>query len=237
MSTSTTAVQLDTEFKRGTRAVRLDDGGRGLDDRVRDLPRLRRDGSSDRKPGSAAHGMGGHRRPHAGRRALVRRTGRDDAARRRAVRLPSRGVLAAVGFSLRLDALHGDPDWHDRRRRGRLRALHGLPPAVVRRGQLPHRADSPLVRLRRLALDGAAPRHRAHRAPDVDEHARARLGQADSGRLHDHEDGRADRAHRRRPARRVESAGGHRQLRRPVDRSRRGADCARPRCDDWPTGS
>ena len=72
------------------------------------------------------------------------------------------------------------------------------------------RADSPLVRLRGLALDGAAARHRAHRAADLDEHARARLGQADSERLHDDEDRRAHRAHRRRPARRMESAGGER---------------------------
>ena len=176
--------------------------------------------------------MGRHRRAHARRGALVRRAGGDDAARRRPVRLPARSVLAAVGLPLRLDAVHGDPDRHDRRGRGRLRALHRVSAAVVRRGPLPHRADSPVVRLRHLALDGAAARHRAHRAADVDEHARARLGQADSERLHDDEDGRAHRAHRRRPARRVESAGGQRQLRRPVDRARRRAARAGPRRHD-----
>ena len=58
-------------------------------------------------------------------------------------------------------------------------------------------ADSPVRRLRRLAVDGAAARHPAHRAADVDEHARARLGQAHSERLHDDEDRRAHRADRR----------------------------------------
>ena len=48
----------------------------------------------------------------------------------------------------------------------------------------------------------------ARRAADVDEHARARLGQADSERLHDDQDRRAHRADRRRPAGRLESAGG-----------------------------
>ena len=69
-------------------------------------------------------------------------------------------------------------------------------------------ADSPVVGLRDLALDGAAARHPADRAADVDQHARARLGQADSERLHDDQDRRAPRADRRRSAGRLESAGG-----------------------------
>ena len=48
----------------------------------------------------------------------------DDAAGGRSVRLPARGVLAALGLPLRLDAVHGDPDRDDRRRRGRVRAVH-----------------------------------------------------------------------------------------------------------------
>ena len=61
--------------------------------------------------------------PDGRRRAVLRRAGGDDAARRRPVRLPARGVLAALGIPLRLDAVPGHPDRHDRRGGGRLRAL------------------------------------------------------------------------------------------------------------------
>ena len=47
------------------------------------------------------------------------RAGGDDAAGRRAVRLPARGAGAAVGISLRLDFLFGHSDRNDcGRRRG-----------------------------------------------------------------------------------------------------------------------
>ena len=66
------------------------------------------------------------------RGAFLRRTGGDDAQGRRAIRLPARILLAAVGFSVRLDAFSGDPDGHDRRGGGGLRAIsrRALCPAV-----------------------------------------------------------------------------------------------------------
>ena len=45
------------------------------------------------------------------------------AARRRRVRVSARSVLPAVGISVRLDAVHGDPDGHHRRGRRGVRAL------------------------------------------------------------------------------------------------------------------
>ncbi len=47
------------------------------------------------------------------RRAQLRRTGGNDAASGRAVRLSARGTRAVVGLSLRLDAISGDSDRHD----------------------------------------------------------------------------------------------------------------------------
>ena len=85
-------------------------------------------------------------------RALVRRTGGDDAESRRPIRVSSRSILAAVGIPLRLDAFSCDSDRHDRSGRGRLRALHGRARAVGIRIELSHRADS-FWRLRALALD------------------------------------------------------------------------------------
>src|SRR5438445_11927659 len=42
----------------------------------------------------------------------------------RSVRVPARGDLTAVRLSVRLDAIRGDPDRHDRHRGGGVRALH-----------------------------------------------------------------------------------------------------------------
>ena len=88
---------------------------------------------------------------------------------------------------------------------------------VDRRRPLSDRADPPLDRLRALAVDDAARRHRADRAADVDQHARPRIRPDHPERLHDGEDRRAARADSRRPAARLESRGRRRQLRRPVD--------------------
>ena len=55
------------------------------------------------------------------------------------------------------------------------------------------RADSPLDRLRAVAVDDAARRHPADRAADLDQHARPGVRQDRPERLHDGEDGRARR--------------------------------------------
>ena len=170
------------------------------------------------------------------RRAVLRRAGGDDAARRRPVRLPARSVLAAVGISLRLDAVPGDSDRHDRRGLGRLRALLRRAGAVDCRRSLPDRADPPLDRLRAVAVDDAGGRHRDDRAADLDQHPRARVRQDHPERLHDREDRRAARADSRRPAARLESHRGRRQLRQPVVAARLRRDRAGPVGGHAPSG-
>ena len=143
------------------RALRVDDGRRRLDDRLGHLSRLGGDGTADGEPRTAADGLDRHRWPDARRCALVRRTRGDDAARGRSVRLPARSLRAALGVPVRLDAVHGDPDRHHCGGGGRLRPLHGISAPVVLRNALPHLADPSLARLCRVALDGAAARHRS----------------------------------------------------------------------------
>ncbi len=170
--------------------------------------------------------------PHARRRALVRRARGDDAARRRSVRVPARSVRATLGVPLRLDALHGDPDRHDCGGGGRLRPLHRISAAVVLRRALPHPSTPSLAWLCGVAVNGAAARHRHGRAADVDQHARPRLGQAHSERLHDDQDRCASRADCRRPAFGSSSAATSGNLGRPVDAARRDAARARARRHD-----
>ncbi len=57
--------------------------------------------------------------------AFLRRTGGDDAEGRRAIHLPARGVLSALGLFVRLDALPGDSDGNHCRGRGGLCAISG----------------------------------------------------------------------------------------------------------------
>src|SRR3954471_7370181 len=107
-------------------------------------------------------------RPSAHRRGpLLRRAGGDDAAGRRAVRLPARGLLAALGVPLRLDAVPGDPDRHHRRRGRGLRPLPRRAGAVRLAGELdrvPHQAVS---RLRREPFGAAARGRPADRVPHL----------------------------------------------------------------------
>ena len=67
--------------------------------------------------------LAGDRLPDHRRRPELRRTGGHDAARRRPVRLSARSARAAVGISIRLDAVSGDPDRHHRRGRSGLRQV------------------------------------------------------------------------------------------------------------------
>ena len=72
---------------------------------------------------SADRGLAGDWLPDHRRGPQLRRTGCHDAARRRSVCLPARSAGAAVGISLRLDALSGDPDRDHCRRRCGLRQV------------------------------------------------------------------------------------------------------------------
>ena len=134
------------------------------------------------------------------RRLVVRRARRDDAAGGRPVRLPPRSVFAALGLPLRLDAVSRDSDRHDCRRRGRLRALLRRARAVDRRGSLSDPAAPSLDRLRPVALDDAAGRHPDDRAAHMDEHQGTGVRPHRAERLHDRQDRRARRPHRRRAA-------------------------------------
>ena len=217
MANSTaSATALDTEFHRGlglydsTMVVVGSMIGSGIFIVSADMAR------DHRQPRLAAGRLAAHRRADDRRRAVVRRAGRDDAAGRRPVRLSARGVFAALGLSLRLDAVSRDSDRHDCRRRGRLRALLRRPGPVDRRGSLSDPAAPPVDRLRAVAVDDAAGRHPDDRAAHVDQHARARIRPDHPERLHDRQDRRARRPDRRRPAARLESHRGRRQLRQPV---------------------
>ena len=209
-----------------TRTLRLDHGRRRLHDRIRHLHRLGGHGENDRQRRLAPGGLDAQRRPDDRRRAVVRRAGRDDAAGRRAVRLPARGLLADLGIPLRLDAVPGDSNGDDRGGRRRLRPLLRCAVSLDQRGSLPHRADSPDVGLRALRFDDSARRHPADRPSDVDEHARPRVRAHRPERLHDRQDRRAHRVDRRRPAARLERCRRDRQLRRVVD----GAETSRRSC-------
>ena len=120
-----------------SRTVRLDDGRRGLDDRFGHLHRLRRHCAAGRKSRVAADGLDHYRRPHADGGSFLRRARGDDAARRRTVRLPPRGVLAALGIPLRMDALPRHPDRHDCGGERGVRAVPRRSLADHRRGPLP----------------------------------------------------------------------------------------------------
>ncbi len=226
--TPTDATALDTEFKRGlglfdaTMVVVGSMIGSGIFIVSADIARLV--GS----PGVAAGGLAGHRRAHAGGGAVLRRTGGDDAARRWPVRLPARGVLAAVGLPLRVDALPRHPDRHHCRGRRRVCALPRRAVADDCRGPLPDRAHPPEHGLRAVAVDGAARRGRADRAAHLDEHARHRVRPHRPERLHRRQDRRAHRADRRRADAGLECRSGRGQLRRPLDATRPGRRRARP---------
>src|SRR5205085_7995830 len=90
-------------------------------------------------------------------RTILRGTGGDDAEGWRPICLLAGSVLAALGFSLRLDALPRDSDGNDRGRCGGLRPVYRRPHSVGVRIELPDRTD-PFWRLRGLAFDRAVPR-------------------------------------------------------------------------------
>ena len=92
--------------------------GDGFDDRLGHLHRFRRDLPRSGFSRLADRRMAGHRIHDHRRRPQLRRTGGHDAACRRPIRLPARSAGAAVGLSIWLDAVPGDPD-RNHRRRGR----------------------------------------------------------------------------------------------------------------------
>ena len=90
----------------------------------------------------------------------------------------SRGVFAAVGLPLRLDAVPGHPDRHHRGGGRRLRPLRRRPLAEHLRGHYLIASVAILSRLCRIAVHGAAGRQSLMIAVlTVDEHLRSSLWQ------------------------------------------------------------
>ena len=148
--------------------------GDGVDDRLRRLHRRRR----HLAPGPIArahdHDVGRDRDSHPHRGPELWRTGSGHAAGRRPVRIPPGGLRADVRISLRLDAVHGDPDGHHRGGGGGLRQVYRrvLPvdlrpelPGRQRQGRGHHPADArhPDDRLPDL-VEYEGHSHRRHRA-------------------------------------------------------------------------
>ena len=183
------------------RPVRRHDGRRRLDDRLRHLHRVGGDGPARRQPRLAARRLAAHRRPDRGGGPVLRRTGRADAAGRRPVCLPPRGVFAAVRLPLRLDAVPRHPDRHHRRRRRGLRQVRRRALAGRRRKCLSPFTATDRPRLFPVAVHRPAGRRPADRAADRHEPARHRLRQVGAKPLHRDEDGGAAGADRGRPVR------------------------------------
>ncbi len=145
------------------------------------------------------------------RRPVLRRAGRDDAAGRRTVSLPARGVLAAVRLSLRLDAVPRHPDRIHRGGRRRLRTLRRRAVAGHLRGEISAGSVAPDARLCRVAVHGPTRRRDHDRRADGDEHLRPALRQARAEPVHRHQDGGAVGTDRRRAGARLERGGGRRR--------------------------
>ena len=111
---------------------------RRLDDRVGHFHRFGGYFAAGRFSRLAPARVALHRRAHPHRRSELRRAGRHDAASGRTIRLSARSLQPALGFSLRLDAVPGDPDRNDRGGRGRLRPVSGRPAAVGFADRLDH---------------------------------------------------------------------------------------------------
>src|SRR5207247_4640753 len=111
-----------------------------------------------------------HRAPDDYGGAVLRRAGGDDAGGRGPVRLPSRGLLSPLGVPVRLDAVPGDPDRHDRGRGGRLRALSRRAVPVDLADSLDRRADQSVAGVRRPSLGPAAGGGSDDTRPDLDQY-------------------------------------------------------------------
>ncbi len=165
----------------------------------------------------AAALVGDHRRLDVDRRAFVRRTRRNDAASRRPIRLSARGVFTAVGFPIRLDAVHGDPDRNDRRGRCSFCAIPRNPLAGHFRKQLPDSSAPYFHQLRGFTFHRAIAGDPRDPAVELDQLARPALRQARSEFFHGREDRIARGAGRAWSFLWLESRGGRRQLRRSMD--------------------
>ena len=103
-TTATTPVATEQKFVRGLRLARLDHARRRVDDRLGNFHRLINHCAAGGRARLVACGLDCDRCADVNGRAFLRRARGDDAESRRAICLLARSVLAALGFSLRLDA-------------------------------------------------------------------------------------------------------------------------------------
>ena len=161
-------------------------------------------------PGWLARRLADHRRSDRQRRPILRRTSSHDAAGRRAVSLSARGILAAVGLPLRLDAVSRHSDGLHRGGGRRLRALRRRPVAGPLRGSLSPRSLAPERGLCPVAVLGPTGRRGHDRPSDRDEHRRSALRQARAEPVHPHQNGSAAGPDRGWSGARLERRGGAR---------------------------
>src|SRR5260370_770200 len=111
------------------------------------------------------------------RGALLWRTGSAVPARRGTIHLFARGVLAALGLSVRLDVVSGDSDGHDCGRGGRVRAIsRGVVP-IDFAYDLDCAADCAVLEICDQPFGAATGGRVDYRLSDVSEHARRAAGQ------------------------------------------------------------
>ena len=134
----------------------------------RDIHRLRRHGADRRQRRMVARFLGHYRIVDYRRGISLWRAGRDDAARRRPVRLFARSLVAHVRVPLRLDIFHGDPDRNHRRGGRGICPLYGHSVAAHFRKRVPHSAHPRHQHLRGFAFDGSIDRRHHHRAAHLE---------------------------------------------------------------------
>jgi len=98
---------------------------------------------------------------------------------RRSIRLFARGLLAALGISLRLDAIPGDPDGYDRRGGGGIRALSWRFAASDFSERMGRSAHRPRVEVRDQPFGAAVGGRADDRVPDVHQYAGRAAWEAD----------------------------------------------------------
>ena len=122
--------------------------------------------------------------PHAGGGAVVRRVGRNDAAGRRSIRLPSRSIFATLGILVRMDFVPGYSNRNDRGFVSRILPLSGRAVAANLGDQLHHPAHSYSADLCALAFHRSTGRAPGHNFPDLGQHEGAQVREGSTERLY-----------------------------------------------------
>ena len=132
--------------------------------------------------------MGTGRSAHDCRRLVLWRTLGHDAACRGHVRLPSRGVLAAFGISVRLDIICCHRNRHDCRRRRCVRTILRCAVATRGRGQIPVPSGPPLYSLPHLPVNGPVAGNFGHLFPHLQQYFGTPLREGHPECIYDRQD-------------------------------------------------